>query len=106
MTLSKYRGDNYVKYFTCRNQLLALMFRLLSNRESLRDLIVTLEAHQSKFYYLGFGCKPVARATYAKANLDRDYRIFEDYAFYMMDLARNKRVVDILSCKEKSMSSI
>ena len=35
----KYGGDKYVKYFTCWNQLLALMFGQLSNRESLRDLI-------------------------------------------------------------------
>lgn len=44
----KYSGDRYVKHFTCWNQLLALMFGQLSNRESLRDLVVALEAHQSK----------------------------------------------------------
>ena len=43
----KYDGDKYVKHFTCWNQLLALMFGQLSNRESLRDLIVALEAHHS-----------------------------------------------------------
>ena len=42
----KYEGDRYVKHFTCWNQLLALMFGQLSNRESLSDLIVALEAHQ------------------------------------------------------------
>ena len=51
----KYDGDRYVKHFTCWNQLLALMFGQLSNRESLRDLIVALEAHQSKRYHLGLG---------------------------------------------------
>ena len=44
----KYDGDKYVKHFTCWNQLLALMFGQLSNRESLRDLIVALDAHHSK----------------------------------------------------------
>ena len=43
--VTKYDGDKYVKHFTCWNQLLALMFGQLSNRESLRDLIVALEAH-------------------------------------------------------------
>ncbi|MDD4439438.1 MAG: DUF4372 domain-containing protein [Tissierellia bacterium] len=43
----KYDGDKYVKHLTCWNQLLALMFRQLSNRESLRDLIIALEAHNS-----------------------------------------------------------
>jgi hypothetical protein len=42
--VTKYGGDKYVKHFTCWNQLLALMFGQLSNRESLRDLIVALEA--------------------------------------------------------------
>jgi len=44
--VKKYQGNHYVKHFTCWNQLLAMMFGQLSNRESLRDLIVALEAHQ------------------------------------------------------------
>ena len=39
----KYNGNRYVKQFTCWNQLLAMMFGQLSNRESLRDLIVAFE---------------------------------------------------------------
>lgn len=91
----KYSGDKYVKHFTCWNQLLTLMFGQLSNRESLRDLIVALEAHRSKCYHLGLGRKSIARTTLAKANQERDYRIFEDFAFYMMEQARKKRIVDI-----------
>ena len=53
--VSKYSGDKYVKHFTCWNQLLALMFGQLSNRESLRDLIVAVEAHRQKCYHLGLG---------------------------------------------------
>lgn len=53
--VSKYNGDKYVKHFTCWNQLLALMFGQLSNRESLRDLINALDAHHSKCYHLGMG---------------------------------------------------
>ena len=34
----KYDGNRYVKHFTCWNQMLAMMFGQLSNRESLRDL--------------------------------------------------------------------
>ena len=51
----KFDGDKYVKHFTCWNQLLALMFGQLSNRESLRDLIIALGAHRSKCYHLGMG---------------------------------------------------
>ena len=99
--VDKYDGNRYVKYFTCWNQLLALMFGQLSNRESLRDLIVALEAHQSKRYHLGLGREPIAKTTFATANQNRDYRIFEEFAFYMMDLARSKRAVDIFKLKGK-----
>ena len=51
--VAKFNGDKYVKHFTCWNQLLSLMFGQLSNRESLRDLIVALDANHSKSYHLG-----------------------------------------------------
>ena len=99
--VDKYDGNRYVKHFTCWNQLLALMFGQLSNRESLRDLIVALEAHQSKRYHLGLGREPIAKTTFATANQNRDYRIFEEFAFYMMDQARSKRAMDIFKLKGK-----
>ena len=92
---SKYDGNKYVKHLTCWNQLLALMFGQLSNRESLRDVIVALEAHQSKCFHLGLGRKPIAKTTLATANQNRDFRIFEEFAFYMMTQAREKRATDI-----------
>lgn len=95
----KYQGDKYVKHFTCWNQLLALMFGQLSNRESLRDVVVALEAHQSKRYHLGMGREPIAKTTFATANQNRDYRIFEEFAFFMMEEARSKRAVDIFKLK-------
>ncbi len=90
----KFDGDKYVKHFTCWNQLLAMMFGQLSNRESLRDLIVALDAHHSKSYHLGLG-KNVSKSSLARANQDRDYRIVEEFAYYMMNETRQKRVSDI-----------
>lgn len=95
----KYEGDRYVKNFTCWNQLMALMFGQLSNRESLRDVVVALEAHRSKCYHLGMGSKPIAKTTFATANQNRDYRIFEDFAFFLMEQARKKRATDIFKLK-------
>ena len=67
--VDKYDGNRYVKHFTCWNQLLAMMFGQLSNRESLRDLIVVYVVKQkcttaniviysdiSFFYYQKFFC--------------------------------------------------
>ena len=93
--VDKYDGNRYVKHLACWNQLLALMFGQLGNRESLRDVIVALEAHRSKCFHLGLGRKPIAKTTLATANQNRDYRIFEEFAFYMMAQAREKRSADI-----------
>lgn len=90
----KFDGDKYVKHFTCWNQLLALMFGQLSNRESLRDLIVALDAHHSKCYHLGMG-KNVSKSSLARANQDRDYHIFEAYAYFLVSEAQQKRKTDI-----------
>ena len=90
----KYNGDKYVKHFTCWNQLLALMFGQLSNRESLRDLIIALDAHHSKCYHLGIG-KNISKSSLARANQDRNYRIFEEFAYYLVNEVRQKRATKI-----------
>lgn len=92
----KYDGNKYVKHFSCWNQLLAMMFGQLSNCESLRDVVVALEAHHSKSKFLDIGSKPIAKTTLASANQNRDYRIFEDFAFYMMKEACEKRSTNLL----------
>ena len=81
--VAKYNGDRYVKHLTCWNQFLAMMFGQLANRESLRDLIVALDAHRSKCYHLGMG-KNISKSSLARANQDRDYRIFEEYALHLV----------------------
>ncbi|CAK7025866.1 IS4 family transposase [Bacteroides rodentium] len=94
--VAKYQGDKYIKSFTCWNQLLVMMFGQLANRESLRDLIVATEAHCGKLYHLGMG-KSVTRSNLAKANETRDYRIFEEFAFYMIEQTRSKRKTEIFN---------
>ena len=77
-----------------------MMFGQLSNRESLRDLIIALEVHQGKRYHF-FGGEPIAKTTLASANQNRDCRIFEDFAFYMMKEACEKRATNILAISER-----
>ena len=93
--VDKYNGDFHVKHFTCWHQLLTLMFGQLSGRESLRDLTTVLDAHKSKCYHLGLGSSPASRNTLSVANQNRDYHVFEEYAFFMMDEARRKCATDI-----------
>ena len=87
--VAKYLGDKYIKFFTCWDRLLVMMFGQLAKCESLRDLIVALAAHWRKLYHLGMG-KSVTRSNLAKANEQRDYRIFEDFAYHLVAEARSK----------------
>ena len=97
---NKYGGNRYVKQFTCWNQLAVLMFGQLSNRESLRDLVLATQAHASKAYHLGFG-KHAVRSTLADANTKRDYRIFEEFAYKVIAEAQRCRIVDIFKLNGK-----
>lgn len=88
--VAKYNGNHYVKSYSVWNQLLTLIFGQLSRSPSLRDCVIALQAHRDKLYHLGIG-KNVTRSNLSKANEQRDYRIFEDFAYYMIAEARNKR---------------
>ncbi len=96
----KYSGNRYTKHFTCWNQLLCLIFGQLTNRDSLRDLIVAINAHSNKTYHLGLG-KGVSRSNLAKANEKRDSKIFEEFAYHMIGVARKKLSDDTFKVKGK-----
>ena len=83
----EYEGNKWIKHFTCWNQMLCIMSGQLSNRDSLRDLLVCINAHQAKHYHLGLG-KSVSRSNLAEANEKRDYRIYEAFAYEMIAEAR------------------
>ena len=62
-------------------------FAQLTYRESLRDIEACLGAMQSKLYHLGFRGR-VTRSTLADANETHDWRIFADFAQYLIGVAR------------------
>ncbi len=92
--VDKYQGNKYIKHFTCWNQLLCLIFGQLTGRDSLRDLIVSIEPHKSKYYHLGFG-KGTSRSNFANANEKRNGKIFEDFAYYLIEQAKQSSITDI-----------
>ena len=98
--VKKYSGNRYVKHFTCWNQMLCMIFGQLTGRDSLRDLIVAIEAHKQKIYHLGFG-KNITRSNLAKANENRNSKIFEAFAYYLIEMARRKRSNDDFEIKGK-----
>ena len=64
-----------------------MIFGQLTNRESLCDLLVAINAHKEKAYHLGFG-KSVTLSNLAKANTNRNNKIFEESAYYLIAVAR------------------
>lgn len=85
--VKQFKGNKWIKHFSCWNQMMCMMFGQLSGRDSLRDLLVTLSAHPNKYYHLGLG-KNLSRSNLANANEQRDYRIYESFAYEMIAIAR------------------
>jgi len=82
-----HEGNKYVRSFNCWNQMLCMVFGQLTSRDSMRDLMLSLEAHQSKYYHLGFG-QTVTRRNLGKANEKRSYKIFNEFTCILIDQVR------------------
>ena len=89
----QYDGNLRVRHFTCWNQMMTMIYGQLSNRESLRDLFLTINAHPLKLYHLGFG-KGVSKSNLASANELRPYKIYEEFANHLIEEARRICVHD------------
>ena len=85
--VENHQGNKYVRHFTCWNQMLCMIFGQLTSRDSMRDLMLSLEAHQSKYYHLGLG-STITRRNLGKANEKRSYKIFEEFAYVLIEEAR------------------
>ena len=96
--VTKYDGNKKIRTFTCWNQMLCMIFGQLTARDSMRDLMLSLEAHNTKYYHLGLG-KSVTRTNLGKANRNRDYRIYEDFAYVLIEEARNSVYKDDFEVK-------
>src|ERR1035437_1336221 len=84
----RYRGEFRLRRFSCLDQFLAMAFAQLTYRESLRDIETCLRAVRAKLYHAGFR-GVAARNTLAKANENRDWRIYADLAAVLIARARS-----------------
>lgn len=73
------RGNRYVKYFSCWNQFATLLYAQVSGKDSLRDIVNSMDVNTSKLYHLGL--KKIRRSTLSDANNKRPHKIFEE-VFY------------------------
>lgn len=82
--VDQYQGNKKIRNFNCWNQFLALAFGQLSNRESLRDIVICLNAQHQKLYHLGFKSY-LSKSTFSDANNNRDWRIYAAFANHLME---------------------
>jgi len=83
----RYQGNRRPRKFSCWNQFLSMAFAQLTFRRSLRDIEACLGAQRYKLYHMGLRSL-VAKSTLADANNHRDFRIYRDLAYYLIDIAR------------------
>jgi len=64
-----------------------MSFGQLTHRESLSDTILCLAACEGKLYHLGIG-KAISKSTLSKANENRDWKIYQDFAYLLIAEAK------------------
>jgi len=89
--VNQYDGNKHIKSFTCWNHFMVMLWAQLTTRESLRDIVGSLNAHKSKFYRLGFGTS-VCRTTLSEANEKRNIEIFRLFAERIVEMAQKKKI--------------
>ena len=86
-SVNRYQGNYRTKDFKCWQQFLCMFFGQLTYREGVRDIINCLEAHKSKVYHLGIR-QIVSHTSLTRANENRDWRIWADFANHLIQVAR------------------
>ncbi|NQT96786.1 MAG: IS4 family transposase [Candidatus Marinimicrobia bacterium] len=85
--VKRYRGNYRTRHFRCWDQFLCMSFAQLSYRESLRDIEACLNAQPNKQYHMGIKGN-VSISNLSRANENRDWRIYADFAQVLISKAR------------------
>ncbi len=86
--VERYHGNYRMRTFSCTDQFLCMAFAQLTYRESLRDIESCLRSMNNRLYHMGIR-GTIARNTLAKANENRDWRIYADFAQVLIHMARD-----------------
>lgn len=85
--IRRYKGDFHARSLNSYNHLLQLIFGQITACTSLRDICLCLKAHQKNLYHLGIK-QQVNQSSLSRANENRDYRIFQDFGYYLISQVR------------------
>lgn len=86
--VERYQGNHRTRNFSCTDQFLCMAFAQLTYRESLRDIESCLRSMNSRLYHMGIRSPQISRPTIARANENRDWRIYADFAQVLIHMAR------------------
>ena len=85
--VKRYHGNYKVQNFSCLLKFLCMAFAQLTYRESLRDIESCLRSICNKTYHMGMRSR-VSRTTLARANENRSWHIYADFAQVLIGTAR------------------
>jgi len=80
-------ANKYVKYFSCWQQFIVLLYAQILKKESLRDITSSLRTQSRKWYYIGL--TNISRSTLSDANSKRSFRIYEDLFYHLLHRCRD-----------------
>ncbi len=87
--VNKYNGDFACKKLNCWEQFVAVFLGQITTCSSLRDIVEFIKFQPNQQYHLGIK-KDIARSTLAKANETRDWRIYRDLFFDLINTVNSK----------------
>lgn len=84
--VKRYKGDRHAIKFNCRDQFLVMSFAQFTNRSGLRDIETTLDLCSQDLYRSGLKIMP--KSTLAEANEKKDWRIYQDFGYVLIQKAK------------------
>lgn len=90
--VKRYKGDRHSIKFTSRDQFRVMSFAQFTDGTGLRDIETTLKLCAGDLYHSGLSVMP--KSTLAEANEKRDWRIYRDYAQWLICEAKSLYIKD------------
>lgn len=96
--VAKYSTGRTPKKFTYWEQFICLSYGQLTQKESLRNIVLCLNNRSKKLYHLGIRSK-ICLSTLSEANRNRSYVIYKNLAYLLIEKANktifNRKIFNI-----------
>jgi IS4 transposase len=109
--VEKYGADELSRKLSTKRHFIALLYGQLSGATSLREIVSSMESHETRLYHVG--AAPVKRSTFSDANTRRPWQVFNELFVQMLkqvhrglrrSTAEAVRLIDSTSLRLSSLS--